>query len=73
MYELIKGTGSGMMDMFAIKQQFPECFPELSVEEILIAYIADILLFSPLYSNGLTCIAEPMKEKDICIKHTQPF
>jgi hypothetical protein len=30
MYELIKGTGSGMMDMIVIKQQFPEYFPELT-------------------------------------------
>jgi hypothetical protein len=51
MYEFIKRTGSGMLHIFAIKQQFPECFPELSVEEILIAYIADILLFSPLDST----------------------
>ncbi len=38
---------------------------------ILIAYIADIKLFSPLYTvqESLTCIAESIREKDICIKH----
>ncbi len=36
-----------------------------------IAYIADIQLFSPLSTvqESLTCIAESMKEKDICINH----
>ncbi len=54
-----------MLHNFAIKQQFPECFPELSVEEILIG------CFSALCTGIVD--AESMKEKDICTKNIQLF
>ncbi len=70
MYELIKGTGSGMLYILQESNSFLYVFQNRLWRNCIYCRYSAFQPSVYTVQESLTCIAESMKEKDICYNHS---